>query len=70
MKFQLEIDCDNADFTGPDDDDAESVSAYRALALNVIMGKVGGLLYLGHTEGTCMDANGNTVGQWSLKEDA
>lgn len=70
MKLHLEIDCDNDAFVGPNPADPESVRVYRALELNVVLGKVGGALYLGQTEGKCLDSNGNTVGEWSLKEDA
>jgi cytochrome c-type biogenesis protein CcmH/NrfF len=55
MQFSISIDCDNAAFK----DDAHSEIAR---ILRVVATK----LEQGQTEGTCMDYNGNRVGEFDI----
>jgi hypothetical protein len=52
--FQLQIEFGGAAMSGPED---------VADALEQVRGKI----QQGHTEGSVMDVNGNTVGEWAFK---
>lgn len=61
MKFTLEIDCDNAAFTGEDGDaDMEVAMILRNAAERVEAGRNSGKL---------LDSNGNSVGKFLFTEE-
>ena len=66
MKFTLEITCDNAAFTDPDNiDNDEAMSTEVAYILRGISAKVDD----GYNKGTIYDSNGNNVGVFKFFED-
>lgn len=67
MRFTMTVDMDNAAF-GEDGQGRLSVAGERELAR--ILGNVVGQLESGNAAGTCRDANGNTVGQWGIRDDS
>ena len=65
MKFTLEITCDNAAFTDPDNiDNDEALSTEVAFILRGISAQVDG----GYTKGQIYDSNGNVVGVFKFLE--
>lgn len=54
MDFTCKVNMDNAAF---EDDDAELLRIVEDVAAKIGQGR---------TNGTCVDANGNTVGEWSI----
>lgn len=66
MKFTLEITCDNAAFTDPDNiDNDEAMSTEVAYILRGISAKVDS----GYTKGVINDSNGNPVGVFKFYEE-
>lgn len=66
MKFTLEITCDNAAFTDPDNiDNDEAMSTEVAYILRGISAQVDS----GYTKGVINDSNGNPVGVFKFYEE-
>lgn len=66
MKFTLEITCDNAAFTDPDNiDNDEAMSTEVAYILRGVSAQVDS----GYTKGIINDSNGNNVGVFKFFED-
>jgi hypothetical protein len=65
MTFQLTIHCDNAAFTG-DDDDPRTPQEQAAPELARILRRIANQIEGGATERPVRDINGNNVGHWSF----
>lgn len=66
MKFTLEITCDNAAFTGPDNGDHEEA---RNMEVAYILRGISAQVDEGFLAGQIYDYNGNNVGVFKFFED-
>lgn len=68
-RLTIDVEIDNAAFTGSDPDDSVDVAFYTADELRGVLTRVADNVSEGRDYGPVIDSNGNTVGRWSIASD-